>query len=173
MTGATGRPVANSELAQVSSDGLVVTIGHDRWQEYWEVKLHKPRCARSVLGPCHNGRARASAVTNGRRGFRGTAGRWPSRSRSWDNADGRFGLWSRRAGVRVPSVTHFVPAAHCRVATGAWASATSLAVLGDIPLHDLEAVPAAACGGLPGAGNDTTGTGVPAYPLTVEPKQSH
>jgi hypothetical protein len=63
------------------------------------VKLHKPRCARSVLGPCHNGRARASAVTNGRRGFRGTAGRWPSRSRSWENADGRFGLWSRRSGL--------------------------------------------------------------------------
>ena len=98
MTGATGRPVANSELAQVSSDGLVVTIGHDRWQEDWEVKLHKPRCARSVLGPCHNGRARASAGTNGHQGFRGTAGRWPSRSRSWDNADGRFRLWSRRSG---------------------------------------------------------------------------
>jgi hypothetical protein len=59
VTGATGRSVANSELAQVSSDGLVVTIGHDRWQEDWEVKLHKPGCARSVLGPCHNGRTRA------------------------------------------------------------------------------------------------------------------
>jgi hypothetical protein len=60
---------------------------------------------RSALGPCHNGRVRASAVTSGHRRCRGTAGRRPSSSRSWDDAGGRFGLWSRRAGVRVPSVT--------------------------------------------------------------------
>src|SRR4029453_6652856 len=129
--------------------------------------LEDPEPSGSALGPCRTGPRWASAVSNGRRWCRGTAGHHPSGSGSWDDACGRFGLWSRRAGVRVPSVTHFVPAAHCRVATGAWASATSLAVLGDIPLHDLEAVPAAFCGGLPGAGNDTTGTGVPAYPLPV------
>jgi hypothetical protein len=59
----------------------------------------------SALGPWYNGRARAWAVTNGRPRFGGTAGRGPFGSSSWDNADGRFGLWSRRSGVRVPSVT--------------------------------------------------------------------
>jgi hypothetical protein len=61
--------------------------------------------ARSALGPCRNGRARASAVTSGRPRFGGIAGRGPSRSSSRDDADGRFRLWSRRSGVRVPSVT--------------------------------------------------------------------
>jgi hypothetical protein len=97
--------VANSEPAQVSNDGLVVTIGHDRRQEDWEVKLDKPRCVRSVLGPCRNRRVRAAAVTNGHKRSRESTGRRPSSSGSWDNAHGRFGLWSRRAGVRVPSVT--------------------------------------------------------------------
>jgi hypothetical protein len=48
---------------------------------------------------------RAPAVTNGRQRFRGTVGHRHSSSRSWDDASRRFGLWSRRAGVRVPSVT--------------------------------------------------------------------
>jgi hypothetical protein len=61
--------------------------------------------ARSALGPCRNGLVRASAVTSGRQRFRETAGRRPSGSFSWDDARGRFGLWSRRSGVRVPSVT--------------------------------------------------------------------
>ena len=68
VTGATGRPVANSELAQVSSDGLVVTIGHDRSQEDWEVKLHKP----AALGPCwvrvttvEHGHGRSLTVAHG------------------------------------------------------------------------------------------------------------
>jgi hypothetical protein len=68
------------------------------------------RGARSALGPCRNGRARASAVTSGHRRLRGTAGAHPSRSSSRDDPDGRFRLWSRRAGVRVPSVT----LGHCR-----------------------------------------------------------
>jgi hypothetical protein len=54
--------------------------------------------ARSALGPCHNGRAWAWAVTNGRPRFRGTAGRGPFGSSTWDNPNGRFGLWSRRSG---------------------------------------------------------------------------
>ena len=62
-------------------------------------KLGKPRYARSALGPCHNGRARAWAVTNGRPRFGGTAGRWPCNSRSWEDAEGRFGLWSRRSST--------------------------------------------------------------------------
>ena len=76
-------------------------------------------------------------------------------------------------GFESPRSPHFVPAAHCRVATGAWASATSLAVLGDIPLHNLEAVPAAACGGLPGRRqrhDRYRGAGLPSH--TLEPKQS-
>jgi hypothetical protein len=48
---------------------------------------------RSTLGPCRNGRARASAVTvNGHQRSRGTAGRRPSSSNSSDDARGRFGL---------------------------------------------------------------------------------
>jgi hypothetical protein len=46
-------------------------------------KLGKPRYARSALGPCHNGRARAWAVTNGRPRSRGTAGRSPFRLAAW------------------------------------------------------------------------------------------
>jgi hypothetical protein len=63
-------------------------------------KLCKPCYARSALGPCHNGRAWAWAVTNGRPRFggtAGTAGRRPFGSSSWENADGRFRLWSRRS----------------------------------------------------------------------------
>jgi hypothetical protein len=61
------------------------------------VKLCKRRCARSALGPCHNGRARAWAVTDGRPRFGGTADRGPFGSSSWDDAGGRFRLWSRRS----------------------------------------------------------------------------
>jgi hypothetical protein len=68
-------------------------------------KLCKLRDARSALGPCHNGRARASVVTYGRPWFGGTAGSGPFGSSSWAKIDQRFRLWSRRAGVRVPSVT--------------------------------------------------------------------
>jgi hypothetical protein len=67
-----------------------------------QVDCAKPR---SALGPCRNGRARASAVTNGRQRFSGTASHGPSSSSSRDDAARRFGLWSRRSGVRVPSVT--------------------------------------------------------------------
>jgi hypothetical protein len=56
-------------------------------------------------GSCRNGRVRASAVTSGRCRFKGTAGRQASELRTCDDAGSRFGLWSRRAGVRVPSVT--------------------------------------------------------------------
>jgi hypothetical protein len=42
------------------------------------VKLCKLRYAGSALGPCHNGRARVCAGTNGRPQLRGTAGRGPS-----------------------------------------------------------------------------------------------
>jgi hypothetical protein len=59
----------------------------------------KLRYARSALGPCHNGRARAWAVTNGRPRFGGTAGHEPFGSSSWDNADERFRLWSRRSAA--------------------------------------------------------------------------
>src|SRR5919198_3301712 len=61
------------------------------------VKLCKLRYARSALGPCHKGRARAQAATNGRPRFGGTAGRGPFGSSSWDNGDERFGLRSRRS----------------------------------------------------------------------------
>jgi hypothetical protein len=64
------------------------------------VKLCKLRYARSALGPCHNGRVRAAAVTNGRQGSRGTPGHRLCSSCSWDDAGGRFGLWSRRSGRR-------------------------------------------------------------------------
>ena len=37
------------------------------------------------------------AVTNGRQRFRGTAGRWPCSSSSWDDASSRIRLWSRRS----------------------------------------------------------------------------
>jgi hypothetical protein len=53
------------------------------------VKLCKLRYARSALGPCHNGRARAWAVTNGRPRSRGTAGRRPFGLSSSDDADAR------------------------------------------------------------------------------------
>jgi hypothetical protein len=53
--------------------------------------------ARSALGSCPNGRARASAVTDGCRWFRGTAGRRSCSSGSLE-AGGRFGLWSPRSG---------------------------------------------------------------------------
>jgi hypothetical protein len=49
---------------------------------------------RSALGPCRNGRVRASAVTIGHRRCRGTARRGPSGSGSWDDAGGRCRLWS-------------------------------------------------------------------------------
>jgi hypothetical protein len=49
----------------------------------------------SALGPCRNGRVWASAVISGDRRFRGTAGHRLSSSGSWDDARGRFGLWSR------------------------------------------------------------------------------
>jgi hypothetical protein len=52
---------------------------------------------RSALGPCRNGRVRASAVTSGHQRFRGSAGCHSSSSSSWDDASGRFGLWSRRS----------------------------------------------------------------------------
>jgi hypothetical protein len=46
-------------------------------------KLGKLRRARSALGPCRNGRARASAVTNGHQRFGGTARlAWLSKSPS-------------------------------------------------------------------------------------------
>jgi hypothetical protein len=61
-----------------------------------------PSSARSALGPWHNGRARASAVTNGRPLCGGTAGHRPFGSSSWDNADERFRLWSRRSGFESP-----------------------------------------------------------------------
>jgi hypothetical protein len=67
-------------------------------------------------GPCRNGRVRAAAVTNGRQWFRGTAGRRPSDSCSWDDASGRFGLWSRRSGIRVRSLVFPIPAADGRAA---------------------------------------------------------
>jgi hypothetical protein len=51
----------------------------------------------SALGPCRNGPARAAAVTNRYQRFRETVGHRPSRSRSRDDASGRFGLWSRRS----------------------------------------------------------------------------
>jgi hypothetical protein len=59
--------------------------------------VQAPSYAWSASGPCHKGRARAWAVTNGRPRFGGTAGRGPFGSSSWDNADERFGLWSRRS----------------------------------------------------------------------------
>jgi hypothetical protein len=71
--------------------------------------------ARSALGPCHNGPARAWEVTSGRPRFGGTAGRGPFGSRSWHNADTRFRLWSRRSGVRVSSVTLRPPEQHAAV----------------------------------------------------------
>jgi hypothetical protein len=52
---------------------------------------------RSALGPCRNGRAQASAVANGHERFGGAAGRRPSSSCGWDDADWRFELWSRRS----------------------------------------------------------------------------
>ncbi len=50
------------------------------------------------MGPCHTGRAGASAVTNVHAHSRRNAGRRPSGSGSRDDARGRFGLWSRRSG---------------------------------------------------------------------------
>jgi hypothetical protein len=61
--------------------------------------------ARSALGPCRNGRVGAAAVTGGHQRFRRTAGHRSSSSRSRDDARGRIRLWSRRPGVRVPSIT--------------------------------------------------------------------
>jgi hypothetical protein len=75
--------------------GITVETTENRGR--WGVKRRKLRYARSALGPCRNGRVRAWAVTNGRPRFGGTAGRGPFGSRSWDNADARFGLWSRRS----------------------------------------------------------------------------
>jgi hypothetical protein len=62
----------------------------------------------SALGPRRNGRARASAVSNGHVRSRGIAGRQPSSSSSWDDACGRFGLWSRRSEAE-PSVPKLLP----------------------------------------------------------------
>jgi hypothetical protein len=59
---------------------------------------------------------RSSTGTSGRQRSRGRAGHGPSGSRSWDHADGQIRLWSRRAGVRVPSVTQIVgqpPSTRC------------------------------------------------------------
>jgi hypothetical protein len=101
------------------------------------------RYARSALGPCHNSQARAWAVTNGRPRFGGTAGHGPFGSRSWDNADGRFGLWSRRSGFESYPRLPFRPGPRnprrrasftqrCTVVTGiAWSSAISAAGLFD------------------------------------------
>jgi hypothetical protein len=54
---------------------------------------------RSALGPCRNGRVRASAVTSDHRWCGGTARRPPSGSCSWDDAGGRFGLWSLTSAI--------------------------------------------------------------------------
>src|SRR5215207_8787409 len=70
------------------------------------------------MGPCRNGRAWASTVTGGHQRFRGTAACGPFRSASRSDAGGRFGLWSRRAGVRVPSVTPQVAGRVAEVITG-------------------------------------------------------
>jgi hypothetical protein len=51
-----------------------------------------PAELRSVLGPCRNVPLPASAVTAGHRRFGETAGRRPSNSCSWDNAEKRFRL---------------------------------------------------------------------------------
>jgi hypothetical protein len=48
------------------------------------------RLSASALGPCRDGRARASAVINSHRRFRGTAGRFLSSSGSWDDARRRI-----------------------------------------------------------------------------------
>jgi hypothetical protein len=75
--------------------------------------------ARSALGPCRNGRARAAAVTNGRQRFGRTAGHRPSSSGSWDAACNRFRLWSRTsyqqgaAACELEGSVH--SAAECRV----------------------------------------------------------
>jgi hypothetical protein len=72
------------------------------------VKLCKLRYARSALGPCRNGRARAWAVPNGRPRSRGTAGRRPFGLSSLDDADARFRLWSRRSWAQPPSHCYLV-----------------------------------------------------------------
>jgi hypothetical protein len=76
-----------------------------QWAEQGSPRTSRPPLPggrRSALGPCHNGRARAWAVTNGRPRFGGTTGRRPFGLGSWDDADGRFGLWSRRSGFESP-----------------------------------------------------------------------
>src|SRR5215207_568909 len=78
---------------------LVVTGEATEYQN-GGVKLCKLRCARSALGPCRNGPVWASAGTSGRQRFRGTAVHPTCSSCSWDDASGRFGLWSRRSDVR-------------------------------------------------------------------------
>jgi len=86
----------HSALAEARPEGRTGD-GHDRTAG--GVRDRTGPGARSVLGPCHNGRARAWAGTNGRLRFGGTTGRRPFGSSSWDNVDGRFGLWSRRSGL--------------------------------------------------------------------------
>jgi hypothetical protein len=69
------------------------------------------RAPRSALGPCRNGRARASAVTNGRPRFGRTAGHGPFGSGSWANPAERFRLWSRKSGLESLRSPSSVPAA--------------------------------------------------------------
>jgi len=59
---------------------------------------------RSALGPCRSGRARASAGTNGRQGFRGPAGRRASISAAGMMQVGDSDC-GPKVGVGVPSVT--------------------------------------------------------------------
>jgi hypothetical protein len=76
-------------------------VQHHRSTEHPRFSLARRKSpgARSALGPCRNGRARASADTSGHQRSRITAGRRSSGSGSWDDASRRFGLWSRRSEV--------------------------------------------------------------------------
>ncbi len=75
----------------------------------------RPGAPRSALGPCRSGPERTSVVINGRQRFGGTAGRWPFGSSSWDNADERFGLWSRRSEISYmwPGGARILRTRHC------------------------------------------------------------
>jgi hypothetical protein len=99
------------------------------------------RSPRSALGPCHNGRVRASAVASGHQRSGDTAGRRPSSSRSRDDGSVRFGLWSRRSGVRAAALlAHRASLRHANGCAAPSVSGTNarLAGLFDTPQHQLK-----------------------------------
>jgi hypothetical protein len=118
---------------------------------------------RSAPGPCRNGQPWASAVTNGHRRFRRTAGRRLSQSCSWHDAGGRYRLWSRTSGFE--SLGHPTAA---RVARHRDAAEVAVRVAESLRAQSAPYTrPAVASGHVGGSGLSTLNTVAPTPPTRM------